>query len=465
LRKNKFKWLYIKTQKIKLTQTYTKFSNFNAFLISYKYNKNYLLNNFYMKKIIFIIFIIFINFLQVSADSNPVSDSTVIDCVNWDNDTWVPFDSTKSYATLKAWIENTINYINSNINKAWNEASASWKIFNIKVKCSFDDILNKSINLNFDGVAFNNELIIEWIDDNSFIIKEVDFKLWYKAGNIIFKNAQFLNENKPYFYDFIPLSNEYTPSHPISYGIKIINSYISLKNANNIWQYIQYKSFLSKYYNQRSWKTTYYYEYPYNYTNKQIIENSIIDIEIWNNFDFKMPVFLKNSKINFINKDFNWPYNINFLEVWNTYNWWNLNQSVFVSNQIDLWWNHIFVKDTDKISFLNNEFTNLENLSLSWSTVFINNYFENNSSIDISFSKQLYNNIFKSGFTDTYDISNNRKNFSSTDAWSKWLGWVYKRLRSNKFFNIDISSSSLYKEILWVDLEKWLWDIYVIFNY
>lgn len=418
-----------------------------------------------MKKIIFILFFVLISFSGVFAESNFETDHTLIDCVNWDNDTWVPFDSTMPYATLKVWIENTINYINTNINKVWNEETASWKILKIKVQCSFNDILNQKINLNFNWVDYNNELIIEWIEDNSFLIKNIDFRLWNKAWNMIFKNAQFLNEDKPYFYDFILPPSNYAASHPTSYGIKIIDSHILLKNSNNIWEYIEYKSFLRKYYNPRSWKTTYYFEYPYNYTNKQIIENSVIDIEIDNDFPFRMPVFLKNSKVNFTNKNFDWPYNIGFLEVWNIYNWWVLNQSVFVSNEIDLWGNHLKIEDSDKISFLNNKFTNLDNLSFSWAAVFINNYFENNSSIDISGTKQLYNNIFKSGFTDSYDIMNYRKNFVEYNAQAIWLGWIYKRIRANKYFNIDISVDKLYTEITGKILPKWLSDIYVIFNY
>ncbi|MBT3726799.1 hypothetical protein HOG21_03745 [bacterium] len=38
-----------------------------------------------------------------------------------------------------------------------------------------------------------------------------------------------------------------------------------------------------------------------NYSNKQIIENSVLDIEIDDDFSFRIPSILKNSKINFIN--------------------------------------------------------------------------------------------------------------------------------------------------------------------
>jgi len=415
-----------------------------------------------MKKIFFVLFYVLLSLTIVNADSNYESDYTLIDCVNWDNDTAVAFDNSMPYATLKEWIENTISYINSNINKAWNETSASWITLNIKVQCSFNDILNTSINLNYNWVAYNNELIIEWIEDNSLIFKEVNFNLWNKTGNIVFKNAQFRNETKPYFYDKknVPWKKYRTPStHPISNWIKIIDSYIQLKNFNNIWDKMNYSSYL-RLDNRRVPADS-----LYNYSNKQIIENSIIDIEIDSNFDFRIPVFVKNSKINFTNINYDWPFNIRFIEDWNTKISTNLNYSVFVSNEIDLWWNHLSIENTKKISFLNNKINNFDNIDIDWEALFINNYFENNSSIDISNTYKLYNNIFKSGFTDTYDIMNYRKNYAENNVLGKWIGWIYKRIRDNKYFNIDISVDSLYKEVTGNDLPGWLWEIYVIFNY
>ena len=116
-----------------------------------------------MKKIFLLCFLLFfwINFTY--ADSDYLNDYTLIDCINWNNDTWVAFDNSLPYSTLKKGIEETINYINTNINIVWNEETASWQTFNIKVACSFDDIYNKSINLNFYWTKYNNELLIEWI--------------------------------------------------------------------------------------------------------------------------------------------------------------------------------------------------------------------------------------------------------------------------------------------------------------
>ena len=415
-----------------------------------------------MKRIVLILFLLLINSSFVSADSDFVNDYTLIDCVNWDNDIWEAFDSSMPFATLKAGIENTINYINSNVNKSWNEETASWKVFNIKIECSFNDILNPSIALNYNWLAYNNELIIEWIHENSLIFKEVDFKLWLNAWNITFKNAQFLNENKPYFYDKINRASTvwfYKPTHPSSNWIKILDSYIQLKNWNNLGDNMKYQSY--RYY--QNWFLR--QDYLFNYSNKQIIENSILDIDIDNNFNFKMPVFLKNTKINFKNTTWTWIFNIGFLEEWNKNTNKDLNFSVFVSNEIDLWWNNFSAENTTNISFLNNKFTNLNNFHFWWVWLYVNNFIENNSSINISDFHNLYNNILKSWFTDSYDIFNYRRNFASTNIWSKWFSWIYNRIRTNKYFNIEENTASLYKEITGQDLAGGLWNIYLIFNY
>lgn len=415
-----------------------------------------------MKKIFYLLLLFVFIFSYVNAENDDTNyDYTLIDCVNWDNDLWVVFDSSQPYATLKEWIENTINYINSNVNKVGNENTASWKIFNIKINCSFNDIFNKKINLNFNWVDYNNELLIEWINDNSFIIKNIEFMLWYKSWNIIFKNASFLNENKPYFYDHIPSPwGLFQPrTHPLSNWIKIIDSYIKLTNWNNLWHTTNYMSYNYRYYNKT------HRDSLYNYSNKHIIENSILDIDIWNDFEFRMPIFMKNSKINFINDTWTWIYNIKFLEDWNINNQRELNYSVFISNEINLWWNNFLSENTINIAFLNNNFINFKEFNFWGSWIYINNFIQNTLKVDISNFKNLYNNIISNGFTDTYDIFNYRKNYSSNNVLWKWIWWIYKRLSNNKYFNIDIDSSVLYKEITGIDLINGLWDIYVIFNY
>lgn len=413
-----------------------------------------------MKKTLLIILFILIDFTFVSADSNFINDYTLIDCVNWNNSTWVAFDSSKPYSTLKEWIEKTIIYINTKINIPWNESNATWKIFNIKVNCSFYDFLNPNINLNYFWVNYNNELIIEWIWDNSLIIKDTSFNLWNNAWNITFKNAIFSNENKAYFNDYLfnDISRNY--SIPNSNWIKIIYSYIKLNSSYNIWLLWTYRNV--KYIN-KNWMIDYFYYQ--NYTNKQMIENSRIDIEVWNDFDFRMPVSLKNSKISFYNSWSTSNYNITFLEDWNTKINTDLNYSVLSSNLIDLWWNNLSIENSENIAFLNNKITNFSSLNLWWNGVFINNFIDNNQSIDISNNHNMFNNLFKSWFNDTYDLNNFRKNYSINNVLNTWILWVYKRVRDNKYFNVDISSSWLYKEFTWQDLVKWLWEIYVIFNY
>lgn len=413
-----------------------------------------------MKKILLLVLLFLFDITFVNAQSDYLNDYTLIDCINWDNKTWVAFDSTKPFSTLKWGIESTINYINSNINFVWNESNASWKNFKIKVNCSFNDILNSTINLNFLWINYNNELTIEWIWEKSLIFKDTSFQLSYNAWNIIFKNAIFSNENKPYFYDeaVLPAWRNQWWNHPLSNGIKIVDSYIQLKNWQNLWNIMWYSSYKYYYY-------TLQYDYLLNYTNKQMIENSLIDVEISKDFTFRMPVSLKNSKINFTNTWAISNYNITFAEDWNPSIKNNLNYSVFVSNEIDLWWNNFLTEDTTNIAFLNNKFTNFNNFNFWGQWIFINNFIDNIQSIDISAFHNLYNNVFKSGFTDSYDIFNYRKNYSFNNIWNKWLGWVYKRLRDNKYFNIDINSAWLYKEVTWKDLPSGLSDIYVIFNY
>jgi len=405
-------------------------------------------------------------FMVYVSSANAASwdlDYTLIDCINWDNNSGVVFDSTKPYATLKVWIENTISHINENINKTWNEKTASWQIFNIKIACSFDDFLNKEIGLDFNWVAYDNELIIEGIENNSFIIKNTSFKLWHKAWNITFKNAKFLNENKPYFYDFI-FPEDRLKRNPESNWVKIIDSYIKLKNQN-IGTNVSYKVFDYTYYPWYGMRAINYFNTFDNYSNKQIIENSVLDIEIDDDFSFRIPSILKNSKINFINTTGTWSFDINFLEDWNIKNNKELNFGVFISNEINFWWNEVLIEDTSKIAFINNKITSFSDFYLWKEVVYINNYIENNTSNNISDFKNLFNNIFKSGFTDSYDIFNYRKNYSSNNIGSKWLWWIYRKLNKNKYFDISVDSSSLYKEITWKDLWTWLWDIYIIFNY
>jgi hypothetical protein len=290
-----------------------------------------------MKKIFLVFCLLFIWTTLVNADSDYENDYTLIDCVNWDNEDWVAFDSTKPYATLKEWIEKTIEYINTNVNIVWNEEIASWKTFNIKVKCSFEDLLNNRIDLAFRWTDFNNQLVIEGVE-NWFTIKNTKFRILEKAWNIVIKNAFFINDNMWYFEDQVFNSKRWR-KNPISNWVTIYNSYFKLYNSINLWISNTYS-----YYKSRDLWTTYYWHIT-NYFNKIKIINSKIDIELDWDYSFKMPFYLKDSKINFVNKSSTWVYDVSFLESWNSSNLPRIDYSVFVSNEIDLWWNNLTIED------------------------------------------------------------------------------------------------------------------------
>jgi hypothetical protein len=90
-----------------------------------------------MKKILLIIALFFSFFMSANADE--YNDYTLIDCINWNDNTASPLDSSKPYASLKEWIEETIANINANTE--WDNADLfKGKIFKIKVKCAILDI-------------------------------------------------------------------------------------------------------------------------------------------------------------------------------------------------------------------------------------------------------------------------------------------------------------------------------------
>jgi hypothetical protein len=75
--------------------------------------------------------------------------------------------------------------------------------------------------------------VIEGIDDNGLVFKNTKFYQKYNAGNITFKNAKFIDAPGYYFYDqmFTGYENGTTPN---SNGIKIIDSYLELKNITQL---------------------------------------------------------------------------------------------------------------------------------------------------------------------------------------------------------------------------------------
>ncbi len=396
-----------------------------------------------MKKLVFIISICFLLFNWVFAEEYTY-DHTLIDCIDWNDSTWEVFESTKPFKTLKRWIESTISYINSHLNSPWNEDTVSWMLFNIKVACSAKSILDDSIKLDFYWVDYNNELIIEWINENSFYLHDQYFLLSRLAWNIEIKNAKFDNTKYYYIYDYI--SNlARNQDHPASKWIKISNSYIKIRNNLQIWSevsnYIIYPNYLK-------------IVFPH-YTNWILIDNSIIDVDLNSDYNFKMPARIRNSKINFLNNIWSWAiYNINLIEDWNRNSEVRYLFSNLTSNILDFWWNNVSVESNKFISFLNNKFTNFNQFSIWKDTIYINNFFDNINSVWLSWNKSSYNNVFSSAFEDTLDILNVRKNFNINEIWAKWIGWYFSLNHLSKYFRIDTSSYKLYKEITWNEIPE-----------
>lgn len=409
-----------------------------------------------------VVFLLFFCFMQFSfADSDYENDYTLIDCINWNDSTWVAFDSEQPYKTLKLGIEETINYINQNINKTWIEETASWKIFNIKVNCTWINLLDWKISLDFYWNQYKNELIIEWVWENSLIIKNTYFYLPNNSWNINFVNANFEIWDK-YNYYFLAQDNivDFYSS-----WFKIINSNISLKNWYNLsYDKGQYYSLVYSNGHRYRYKTYYFY------SNQQLIYNSNIQIELNADYNFAMPVLLKDSKIDFINSWTGSTYNVKFLPTHSPDYSTKANFSTFISNEINLWWNNFSTVNNEDFWFINNKFSNFNDF-IFWSnledtnkTIFINNLIENNKTINISASVNLLNNVFKTDFEDLYDIFNYRKNYNISNIWAKWISWVFKINHSYNYFDLDFSSSSLYEEITWETIPKSDGEVYIIYQ-
>lgn len=407
-----------------------------------------------MKKIILLTVILLLSFWSTFATSDYQNDYTLIDCENWSDTTWAPFDSTKPYKTLNDWIEKTITYINTYVN-TWSAGTQSWKIFSIKVSCSLQKLWDNSVTLNFDWNTYKNYLNIEWIWDNWLVISDMIFvishsKWWW----IIFKNAKFLSNSLGYYF-YTQILDSVTSY--MNYGVKIQDSYIKLLPWTQFWQ-----SLVTQYY---SWG----WQNVYHYNQFQNIQNSTIDIEVNWNYNFYSPLIIKDSKINFQNLYSSWSYNINFAKVWSV-NWYDYDFFTLMSNEVDIWWNNFSTENSKNASFINNKFSNFNNFYL-WANdsnlkywIFVNNLFENINTIDISKNRNIINNVFSWEFSDTYDTRNLRKNYKLDSLWTKWIWWIFQKLNTSDMFKLNYSSTSLYKEITWQDIPNFASSVYAIFS-
>lgn len=414
-----------------------------------------------MKKLVILLISLILFYTQTFASSDYQNDYTLIDCENWSDSTWIPFDSSKPYKTLNDWIEKTINYINTYVN-TWSLTYQSWLVFNIKVNCSIVWIWVNSVYLNFDGKTYNDYLNIEWIGENWLLINNLTFNVPYTRGWwIIFENAKFLGNSAWYYFAYNPpyltWYNLYTY---YNYWVKVKDSYIKLNPWTQFW-YVA----VSDYYDRANHRTFYYHYNPF-----QFIQNSTIDIEVNWNYTFYTPLIVKDSKINFQNLYATWTYDINFINKWWNYAWYDFNFFTLMSNEIDMWWNNFMTENTKNVSFINNKFSNFNNFYL-WTNdaslkywIFVNNLFENVNPIDISKNRNIINNVFSGDYTDTYDIRNLRKNYKLDNLWTKWIWWVFQKLNASDMFRLNYSSTSLYKEITGQDIPSIANTIYAIFS-
>lgn len=414
-----------------------------------------------MKKIFLFMFLFFAIFHTTFWNYDFENDYTLIDCIDWNDSTWVAFDKEQPYQSLKSWIENTIKYINSNINISNNEALSDWKEFKIKVQCSGINIFNSSININFEWLKFNNKLIIEGIDENSLVFDNIKIIFSEKSWWIYIKNAQFKNYTKYIFehyvyYSWYNRSYYYkwrTIEKPISYWINIENSIFSFNEEVIFWA-------VKKYTQAFKWTYSNSYRSYDSYFNWLVIDNSIINITwITQNYNFTNTAKISNSKINFIT---NWEekYNFNF---W--LRWWSLkDSSLFLWNQIDLWWNNLTFQNNNKIWFINNIFKNFDEIIFPWETVFLNNTFENEKEVDISESNYFFNNTFKNDFLNVSDLNNIKRNYLIEDSWTKWIWWYYLKNSNIDYFNVNLSSHELVEELTWIKTPNLKDSVYIIFK-
>lgn len=427
-----------------------------------------------MKQIFFIFILFFsVTYTIVYAEQDPYSDYTLIDCVDGNDETWTAFDSTLPYQTLKAGIEKTISYINQNVNISWNAETASWKTFSIKVNCTTNDLLNSQISLWFNWKTYNNELLIEWVWDNGLIVQDMYFYIPNNTGHVVFKNAKFLDNSKFWYYfkldnnsvDTGRNTNAITRKYDIYnyFGIYLRDSYINLQKNTSLWLDNAFNIWTKSCATSSGWWCTFHtYKYSY-YFNQIILSNSVLDIDISWNYMFKMPFLLKDSKLNF-NNSWTWSYNVTFANNSNTQNKNNYWNTILMSNEIDMWWNNFSTENKTNIAFINNKFSNFWSFNFSWNALYFNNTIENKNDINISSSKNLINNVFSWSFIDTYDKNNLRRNYSLDNIWTKWIGWFFRIKSGLKYFNTEVSSYSLYKEITGQDLAKNKEGVSVIYN-
>lgn len=419
-----------------------------------------------MKKYSILIFLfiagVFLSSSETFASQNALYDYTYIDCENWSDSTWtwggVPFDSTKPYLSLKKWIESTVAFINNNglTDPNWTWAYYTHWVFNIHVKwgCFYNWVDWNSINLDFAWYDNDNYLRISGENWN-FVIDNIYFNLTKpNSWNIIFANTNFWRNDLTGFY--FNWYNIVFDSQNWSW-IKIRDSLININN----WQQIM------NYNDSYSWNRYYWWHYNNYRPGWFFIENSLINAYINSDYWFRLPVFVKNNKINIKNSNKDWlKFSVWFYVAWNNREWFNYWSTNLIANEIDLGWNN-FLTDNTNSSFINNKFTNAWNFTV-WTdetntkyNSFINNQVQANNKVNITNNESAFNNIFINWFIDTRDQDNFKRNFSTSESWEKWIWWLFRKdISSVKTINSDYKI--LYKEITWNDLPATTNPLFII---
>lgn len=403
-----------------------------------------------MKKILLVLAFMLANifFLQTNAASDPNTDYTYIDCVNGSDLRGEPFNRTSPYLTLKAWVENTVNYINQQwlTNTTGSGADFTSKNFNIFIRsgCLFNGKNGANIEVNFNGDTNNSTLTIAWLW-GLVIIDNMYFHFpgtW--NGNVVFRNFNFW-KNNVYWYYFSNLESHWSqkPNSPL---ISIKDSIINLNQNQIVRDNWCYPSWYYGYTCYIAWVSVWWYK----------LENNKIDITVNGDYGLKVPVFVKNNKITFSNTTTQ-KYNVYFYVAWyngNGYNYASLNM---FSNEIDLNGNNFFT-DNNNATYINNKFVNVGTFTAWTDTTnyklnnFINNQIQSSNQVNISTNGSAYNNHFVNGFIDTVDTQNTKRNFQNISDADKGIWWVYKKEISSKItFSTDYRK--LYKEVTGTTLE------------
>lgn len=402
-----------------------------------------------MKNFIKLLFFICVLFwIQTTfAASNPVWDYTYVDC-EWGSDlNGEVFNKQKPFNTLKAWIEQSINYLNQ---KWMTLATGSWLAYTsfqysvfVKWWCYYNWNISNFINLDFKPDN-NSTLLIAWINGN-FLIDNVYFnfpRAW--DGGVTFRNANFTRNETVgfYFNGFVYWWD--VINWPL---VRVINWMINVNNWKQITNFNESRGWYSNYWRRnasfRFWWIS--------------IEWSLINLYVNNNYAFRMPVYLKDNKINIKNSNTDGnKYNLYFYVSWNNRDWYNYWTTNFISNEIDMAWNNFYTENYNTV-FVNNKFSNVKNF-IAWSddttpnklNTFINNYIQSTNKVNISNNTNAINNLFVNWFIDTSDSDNFKRNFSWTSSQEKWIGWIFrKELSSTQIIYTDYKT--IYKEVTWQD--------------